>query len=353
MSKLRFLIFALTLGTSACGGSASTHPSPTLIARLTAQGNAIALSVDGGDVYVILIDDLVVAQLKVLRVRGTEVTSMPANIADLSDYAKSGVIGLNPALTARVSGGTAYLMGGYGVTVVPLDGTPSTTWYPEVQSPGGLGAFTVDEGQVYVCGTDLGSNTLFLGRFDAGGAWQVLYTSDRPAQDESCFAGAITADSEAVYWSTGRAIRAYDKSTGAMRTVVDLGNDPFPPRPLVVSGGSLVWFDSDSAFHVADKETSTPATSAALGATTRLHIDPLSDPVPFSMIATSDRVYWLSPQALHRFPTGEGADDVLASRPLGSGIYWGLGTDEHLVYFLGVDLPDGGPGPLTLEGVAL
>jgi len=175
-----------------------------------------------------------------------------------------------------------------------------------------------------------------------------------PSIDESCFGGAVTADADAVYWSTTQAIRAYSKHDGTVRTVVDLGGLANAPPLLAIGGGSIVWFDSlDAAFHAADRSGTTPSLPAALGATTLLRLDALNDPAPFSMLATSDRVYWLTFFGLHRLLTAGGKAHLLASRPQRTGHFFALATDGRNVYFTDGDASaDGGSGALTLRSVA-
>jgi hypothetical protein len=98
----------------------------------------------------------------------------------LADYSQSFLVGDNPTKTALVNGGKAYFLGAYGVTVVPLDGSATTTLYPP--GPGGthaidlFGAFTVGSGDIYVCESGLSTGTTDLGRFDPDGTWEFLFT---------------------------------------------------------------------------------------------------------------------------------------------------------------------------------
>lgn len=359
MNTARHAVVALAIGAMACGG-ASDPGEGTFVAHLTSNGTAISVSVDRGDVYVVLIDAAGSLRISVDRVRGSDVTTMPMAAPDWSDYA-SGIATLDAAKSAVVSDGKAYFLGQSGVTVVPLDGSPSRTLYePDPQSPtrghafNVLGAFAVDGESIYVCDSDLTTATTNFGRFDADGTWELLFAGSLPAQDETCFDGAMAVDASAVYWSTSQAIRAYSKRNGTVTTVVDLQELADAPTLLAVDDSSVAWFDMlDLAFHVADKKRTTPSTSAALGATALTQLAP-SDLTPLSLLAMGSSVYWLTGLDLHRLPKGGGSPDVLAHRPQQGGEYMGLATDGKQIYFTdsGRD-GDGGSGEVTLRSVSL
>lgn len=104
-------------------GSALTPYEGTFVAEVNKNGVPINVSVDGSDVYVVLIDQTAASpRVAVTRVRGTQVTDMPLGPTDWSDYTKSDLVAINPTQTAQVSGGKAYFLGHAAVTVVPLDG---------------------------------------------------------------------------------------------------------------------------------------------------------------------------------------------------------------------------------------
>jgi hypothetical protein len=354
MNTARHAVLATAIGAIACGASSNTGEG-TVLAHLTSSGHAIAVSVDRGDVYVVLLDNAGSLRLAVDRVRGSDVTAMPMAPTDWSDYAAGSQVGLDPAKSALVSGGKAYFLGEYGVTIVPLDGSPSRTLYePNAQDPSQhafntLGAFAVDGQSVYVCDSLMAND---FGRFDADGTWKVLFTGSLSAWDESCFVGAIAVDADAVYWSTNRAIRAYRKRDGTVTTVVNLGELAEAPPLIAIDATSVAWFDMlDLAFHVADKKRTTPDTSAALGATALVQFA-LTDPMPFSLLATRANVYWLTGIDLHRLPTGGGQADTLAERPQQGGTFMGLATDGKQLYFANTDsAADGGSGDVTLRSV--
>lgn len=365
MNRLRLGALTLAVFTAACGGGEGA-PKPnegTNVATLAAQGSTIALSFDGSAIYAIVqstsSSGTSASGIAVDRVNGSEVTAMPIAPTDWSDYSMNVGRGSNPAKTALVSGGVAYFLGFYGVTVVPLDGSPSSTLY--VPAPGSnstsansanapLGAFIVDAGNIYVCDYDFSTNSTNFGRFDQDGTWDLLFTGTRPSQDESCSLGAMAVDPDAVYWSTTAAIRAYSKADGTVRTVVALEGLSLAPPLLAAAGGSVAWFDwFDTAFHVASTNGSTPDTPAALGATTLLQVQG-SAPAPFSMLSTAQDVYWLSPVAIHRLPLDGGPDDVLASGAQ-TDFFVGLAADGQELYFTEEVLDDGGPGELTVRAV--
>jgi hypothetical protein len=356
---------AVAIFAAACGGGAAPDPGGgRIVATLDHRGDTIAVSVDNGDVYVILLDAKSSPKMAVERVHGTEVTPMPLGPVDWSDYADSLMVGLDPPKTALVSGGKAYFLGAYGVTILPLDGTPGRTLYPPAPSPApptdhaydSMGAFTVDEGNVYVCDRDLTTNSNNFARFRTDGTWEVLFTGPTPIDDDDCFAAAVAVDADAVYWSTSQAIRAFNKLDGTVRTVVALQGPSLPPPLLAVGGESLFWFDDfDTAFHGTPKSGTTPAISTALGATTLLPIVP-TDPAPFSMIGAGDRVYWMTPFDLHQMPFAGAAANVLAHRARQGGLYLGLAADSQYVYFTNSDLDSGsdaGSGEVTLRAVPL
>jgi hypothetical protein len=348
---------AAALLAAGCGGRSSAPGEGTAKATLSVRGATINVSVDGGDVYVILIDTAIQARISVLRVRGADVTSMPiATTTDWSDYLANTDIGVNPTSTALVSGGKGYFLGAYGVTIVPLDGSASATLYPPPLVPGAghaydvVGAFTVDAGSVYVCESDEATDSTNLARFDPDGTWEVLFAGTVPSINERCEGSTIAADADAVYWATSQAIRAYDKRDGTVRTIVDL-EEGSPPWFLAVAGDTLAWFDTfDLSFHSASKTALTPHEPAALGATTLFHVDDAA-PAPFSMFATTAGIYWLSPFELHRQAFTDGTDEALAQRSVG-GSYLGLATDGKDIYFTDTNVPgDGGLGTVVLRSV--
>jgi hypothetical protein len=351
-------VLPAVISVTACGGG--TVPSEgSGVAQLTAMGHVINVSVDRGDVYVILLDSSGSLRIAVERVRGSAVTQMPLAPTDWSDYAASLQVGLDPPKTALVSGGKAYFLGAYGVTVVPLDGSPSRTLYqPNGRSLAGhahnsLGAFAVDGDSVYACDSDLTTNSINFGRFDANGNWELLVTGSSPASEETCFDGGMAVDAAAVYWSTSQSIRAYSKHDGTVTTVVNLGGLSLAPPLLAIGGGSLAWFDTlDLAFHVVNKKSMTPSLPAALGPTTLVEFGP-ADPAPFSMLATGDDIYWLTPFELHRLSTSGGAPDLLAHRPQSGGLFMGLATDGKNLYFTDTDGAADAGGDVTLRSVPL
>jgi hypothetical protein len=351
---LRHTIVAAAILATGCGGTTSTPSEGAVVAELSSRGNAVAVSVDAGDVFVLLLDASGSPHVAIDRVRGSVVSTMTLAPTDWSDYSAGSLVGLDPAQTAVVSRDKGYFLGQFGVTVVTLDGSSSRTLYAPSASGGGghafneLGAFGVDEGNVYVCESDFSTNSTNLGRFDADGTWTVLFTGSPPMHGESCFGGAVVADANAVYWSTSQAIRAYDKRSGAVRTVVDLGGLSLPPPLLALDGGSLAWFgELDGAFHVASAAATTPDVPAVLGATTVARIA-WDSPAPFSMLATGGRLYWLTPFDLQRLPLQGGAADALARRPQANGLYMGLATDGKNLYFTDAHGAGDAGGPLTL-----
>jgi hypothetical protein len=351
-------VLAITVFATACGGGGTPDAGAT-VATISQRGTPINANVDGGAVYVILIDDSSVLQMAVERVSSSGITDLPLATTDWSDYAMSGLVGLNPTQTALVRDGKAYFLGAYGVTVVPLDGSPSTILYQPLPVPvpghafSVLGAFTVDAGSVYVCYRDTPTGLSDFGRFNPDGTWELLYTGSLPGEDETCYGGGITSDEDAVYWATSDAIRAYNKHDGTVTTVVGLGGLTIAPSPLAVSGDSLVWFDwFDAAFHAASKAATTPDSPAALGATTLFRLAP-TDFAPFSMIATSTHFYWLSEYDLYRLRTVGGQADALAHHEDATDVFRGLAADDQKVYFLDYGLNDGGPGTVTLRSQSL
>ncbi len=347
------------LSATACGGGALDPGEGTGVAHVTATGNVINLSIDRGDVYIIFLDSSSSPRIAVVRARGSEVTQMPLAPTDWSDYSASLQIGLDPAKSALVSGGKAYFLGEYGVTVVPLDGSPSRTLYqpgglPQVgHAENSLGSFAVDGDSVYACDRDLTTNSTNFGRFGADGQWELLVTGSSPPEEE-CFAGGMAVDADAVYWSTSQSIRAFSKHDGTVTTVVNLGGLSLPPPLLAIGGGSLAWFDTlDLAFHVVNKKSMTPSLPAALGPTTLVEFGP-TDPGPLSMLATGDHVYWLTGFDIHRLSMGGGSPDLLAHRSQSGGLFMGLATDGKNLYFTNTDGGgDGGGGDVTLRSVPL
>lgn len=363
MNRLRLGASIVAVFAAACGGGGQAAPKPgdgTNVATLSLQGAPLALSFDGSAIYAIVFQPTSSPQIAVDRVDGSEVTAIPIAVTDLSDYVTNNQIGINPTKTALVSASVAYFLGVYGVTVVPLDSSPSSTLY--VPAPGSnsttvnsfnapLGSFIVDSGSIYVCDYDFTTNSTNFGRFNQDGTWDLLFTGDRPAQDESCSAGAMAVDASAVYWSTTAAIRAYGKADGTVRTVVALEGLSLAPPLLAAGGGSVAWFDwFDAAFHVASVNGTTPDTPAALGATTRLQLAG-SAPTPFSLLSTAQNLYWLTPYDLHRLPIDGGPDDVLASRSTQTDAFIGLAADSQTLYFTDWDPGDGGLGDLTVRAV--
>jgi hypothetical protein len=346
----------VTILATGCGDQVSSPADGLPVATVTLEGTTLAMSLDGEDTYVILIDNRDVPHIAVDWVHGSEVTPMPIAVTDWLDYLGNLFIRVNPTTTALVSGGIAYFIGAYGVTVVPLDGSASQTFYqPNPESPIGhvynsLGSFTVDGGQIYVSDADISTNSNNFGRFDANGAWELLFMGPAPLLKESCLGGGMVADADAVYWTTSLAIRAYNKHDGTVTTVVDLaGRSSLAPSLVTIGGDSIVWFDwFDAAIHVANKAGTTPA--AALGPTGRLDFGPAAPP-PFSMFATADRVEWLTGEQLQRLPLAGGQPEVLvATRPAQGGFYLGLAPDGHNVYFTYDAMgSDGGPGEVTVR----
>ncbi len=175
MGKGWSAVLPAILSATACGGGALDPGEGTDVAHLSATGNVINLSIDRGDVYIIFLDSSSSPRIAVVRARGSEVTQMPLAPTDWSDYSASLQIGLDPAKSALVSGGKAYFLGEYGVTVVPLDGSPSRTLYqpgglPQVgHAENSLGSFAVDGDSVYACDRDLTTNSSNFGRHAAEG----------------------------------------------------------------------------------------------------------------------------------------------------------------------------------------
>jgi hypothetical protein len=333
-----------------CGGSASGRGEGEAVATLEPTSATLGLSYDGASVDAVLIDSATTS-VRVLRVTGSTTSTVPLNHTDFGDYAQNLTLRTNPSKTTVVSGGNAYFLGMYGVTVAPLDGSTSATFYTMPKSI--LGAFEVDGGSVYASACDVANSTSF-GRFDANGAWELLFTGSVPTSDDTCANGAMTADTDAVYFSTSQAIRAYSKSDGTVRTVVDLQGPTLPADPLAVNSTSIVWFDwFDTAFHIASKTAETPAQSAALGATTLLRLSQTSDLAPSAVFATDDAVYWLTLTELHRLTIATGQDEVMAKHPAKTGYYEGLATDGENVFFTDDTLgaADGGFGGVVLRSV--
>lgn len=326
---------------------------------MTSLGQVIGLSVDAGEVYVVVLDANGALQLEVLRVRGSVVEKMPIAPTDWSDYGMGGKVGLDPAKTIQVSGGKAYFLGGYGVTVVPLDGSPSRTLYPPdprsplLRSYDIMGSFAVDGDTVYACESDMTADATSFGRFDASGTWEVLFTGPSPSSEESCFAGSMAVDPGAVYWATSRSIRAYAKEGGAVTTVVSLGGLSLAPSLVAVGGSSLAWFDYlDLALHVVDKKGMTSSLPSALGPTTLARFSP-SDQAPFAMLVNGGHVYWQTFYELHGLSTSGGTPDLLAHRPQSGGRFMGLATDGKNLYFTDTDGDGDGGGDVTLRSAPL
>ncbi len=338
---------------AACGGSSSSNtPSEgTSLGTLTVDA-PIGVSADGSDVYVLSAEranSSVTSPVSVAatRFRGSQVDTF-ALAADWSDFGQNLAVSLQPAKISTVQGGIAYFLGAYGVTVVPIAGGDSQIFEESQAENYELVTFGVGGGFVYACDFDIETNTSHFGRFDAQGSWQLLYTSTLPGE-ETCSYGAVAVDTDAVYWSTNRAIRAYDIADGSIRTVVNLQTPDDPPWLLAISGDSLVWFDLlDTGFHAVAKTALTDDSSAALGASTIARINP-NDPAPFSMVATATDVYWLSSFALHRVPTAGGDDEILAETALPNR-YVGLAAVDGKLYFAEDSrLDDGGVGTATLR----
>jgi hypothetical protein len=77
-----FAVVAAALFAAGCGGRGghdhgSAPGEGTERATLTGRGAALNVSVDNGDVYVILLDTELQVRVSVVRVRGAEVTEMP------------------------------------------------------------------------------------------------------------------------------------------------------------------------------------------------------------------------------------------------------------------------------------
>jgi hypothetical protein len=333
------------------GCSAGTPGEGTFVAQVNNNGAPINVSVDGSDVYVVLMDQTAASpRVAVVRVQGTQVAKMPLGATDWSDYTKSQIVDINPTQTARVSGGRAFFLGYAGITIVSLDGSPGQVLYPppDPGDPPGppldyLGAFTVDGGDVYVCGNvpsrDLSTGTR-LWRIRPQGTWERLFAW---SGSDACFGSAIAVDADSVYWSTQNTLRAWDRTTGQTRTVVEggLGQSVGVPE-LAVSRDSLIWLD-ESGVHAARK-TATPSTS------TDALLSPFkpTDPVVFSLVTSPDHIYWMNQIMLFGMPLAGGSVDVLAQRPLPPGSFVGLALRGATLYF-GEAM--GAPGRVLLRSV--
>jgi len=339
-------VVVLLVGCSA----AVSRSEGTFVAQVNKNGAPINVSVDGSDVYVVLMDQTAAsARVAVVRVRGMQVADMPLGATDWSDYTKSQIVDINPTQTARVSGGKAYFMGYAGVTVVPLDGSPGQVLYPppDPSDPPGppldfLGAFTVDGDDVYVCGNtpsiDPATGTR-LWRIRPDGTWERLFAW---SDSDSCFGSAIAVDADSVYWSTQNTLRAWDRTTAQTRTVVEgsLGGVGVPE--LAVSRDSLVWLD-ETGVH-ATRKTATPSTSTD----TLLSPFKPTDPRVFSLVTSPDHIYWMNQIKLFTMPLAGGSVDVLAQRPLPPGSFIGLALRDATLYF-GDAM--GAPGSVLLRSV--
>ncbi len=355
MQKARCGVTAAALLAACGGGTASSQPSEETIAGTISVGDAFSVSADGSDIYVLTLGSAEVAggaattlAIVATRFRASQTDTFTL-AADWSDFAASPAFKLAPAKTAVVQGGVAYFLGFYGVTVVPIDGGNSQIFEesPAMDIP--LYSFGVGGGFVYACDSNLTTNSTNFGRFDAGGSWHLLYAGTLPASDETCFFGAVAVDTDAVYWSTSRAIRAYDLADGSVRTVVTLQAPDEAPTFLTISGDSLVWYDDlDTAFHAVNKTAVTDGTAMALGASTIARLGG-QDLAPFSMVATDTNVYWLTPLDLHRVPAAGGDEEVLA-QTASPNLYLGLATTNGNLYFAeDTGLGDGGLGSVTLR----
>ena len=350
-------LFCLALACGGCGGRARSDASGPgdPVAVLAHAGGTVSVSADGDDVYAILLESTIggVPLVSIQRYRDGGITEMPFQVNDWSDWSASGVFPDNPAQTALVSGGKAYFMGAYGVTVAPLDGTPGATFYPPPGGPSGnmLGSFAADSTGVYFERGNFDANTLSLLRFDPSGGWTELFTTDPSGPPESGLAGAAVADQGTLYWSTTRAIRAYSEADGTVRTVVALAGEALAPPLLTVSGDTLVWFDFlDAGLHAVDKTSSTPDDSASLGATTILRLDG-SDPGPYALVGTPDHAYWLSVVGLHELPIHGDLPSLKATGSTSAALQ-GLAAAGSDLYFTTVDFSDGGLGEVTFRSVS-
>src|SRR5580658_8854731 len=113
----------VTILATGCGDEVSSPADGLPVATVTLEGTTLAMSLDGEDTYVILIDDKDVPHIAIDWVHGSEVTPMPIAVTDWLDYLNNLFLPVNPTTSVLVRGGIAYFLGAFGVTVVPLDGS--------------------------------------------------------------------------------------------------------------------------------------------------------------------------------------------------------------------------------------
>lgn len=196
---------------------------------------------------------------------------------------------------------------------------------------------------MYVCcntaSRDPAANTR-LWRIRSDGTWERLFSW---SIDEPCFGSAIAADAGAVYWSTKDSLRAWDKTSGQTRTVVEGGFAGSVGVPeLAVSGDSLVWLDSDGV-HVTSKTATTSSSSDTLRSPFKQ-----TDPRVFSLATSRDHIYWMNQMTLFGMSFAGGSVDVLAHRSPPPGTFMGLALHGSTLYFAETM---GAPGSVSLRSV--
>ena len=284
--------------------------------------------------------------MSLVRAHGSQVTNTQLANVNWADFT------LNPGAAdpwtklVATDDTNAYVIGFLGISVEAVDGSGGHKLAPPVELPviyDALGGFAVDGGDVYACydGDDTDANTLTatLGRFDGNGNWEALFV----APGEQCFTTAVTTDDVAVYWSTGKALRSWNK---VLKQANELATYPestptsdYVPRSLAVSGPWLLDFSATGGLVAHDKHGS-GLLQKKLWAVSN------TEPLILGMVADDKHAYLLDQTDLHRIPLDGGAPDIIAHRDGPS--FVGLAQDATKLYFASHD-PD---GTLTLRSVS-